>query len=183
MQAVGEVPSSYMIQNLPSRWSTDAFRKVIDAGGWEGMYDFFYVPRRTADEKSQCFGYAFINISSPTNAQAFKAATEAGSLGFGSRVARVVPASIQGIEALRSFFKGKGVMSQTNKPMFVDTSSSQQPPPIHAEGTAVMMRTPTGSSLTVVDAAVDDTEGKTGRSSKRWCDMEEEDDFDTSWFA
>eukprot|EP00929_Paragymnodinium_shiwhaense_P102377 TRINITY_DN6557_c0_g4_i1.p1 TRINITY_DN6557_c0_g4~~TRINITY_DN6557_c0_g4_i1.p1 ORF type:complete len:233 (+),score=38.74 TRINITY_DN6557_c0_g4_i1:94-699(+) len=171
MAAGGGLPSSYMIQNLPSRWTTDALSKIIDAAGFEGMYDFLYAPRRTASEKSQNFGYAFINITSPTNAQSFRTAAETGALRFGTRIFRAVPASIQGIDALRSYFAGKEVMNQATKPKFVDAvMKSPQAVLSHDEGTA--LRSPPRSS-----SAVD--ESKTRRSSLSWCDMEDaaDDDF------
>eukprot|EP00929_Paragymnodinium_shiwhaense_P005788 TRINITY_DN10812_c0_g1_i1.p1 TRINITY_DN10812_c0_g1~~TRINITY_DN10812_c0_g1_i1.p1 ORF type:complete len:185 (+),score=40.94 TRINITY_DN10812_c0_g1_i1:54-608(+) len=172
-----EVPCTYMIQNLPSRWSTEKIKQVIEGCGFEDMLDFFYMPRRERQGKSQSFGYAFINVASPTDAQAFMAAAENGTLLFGTRVANVVPAAIQGVDALKTHFKGKQVMKCLAKPMFLDDMTMQQAMSSHES-------TPTRSTTFFEDATTKSRstrmdDGKTFRSSMRWCDTEDEDLFDS----
>eukprot|EP00929_Paragymnodinium_shiwhaense_P078796 TRINITY_DN40878_c0_g1_i2.p2 TRINITY_DN40878_c0_g1~~TRINITY_DN40878_c0_g1_i2.p2 ORF type:complete len:149 (-),score=36.42 TRINITY_DN40878_c0_g1_i2:87-497(-) len=134
------------------------------------------MPRRQRYGKSQSLGYAFINVASPTIAPEFMAAAENGALLFGQRVAKVVPASVQGIDALKGHFDGKNVMVCPVKPMFTDITGIEQRVPSKRGMTKRSNR----GVPEVVAASTTSTRsgegGKIGRASTRWCDIE--DDFD-----
>eukprot|EP00929_Paragymnodinium_shiwhaense_P121166 TRINITY_DN9330_c1_g1_i1.p1 TRINITY_DN9330_c1_g1~~TRINITY_DN9330_c1_g1_i1.p1 ORF type:complete len:229 (-),score=53.92 TRINITY_DN9330_c1_g1_i1:768-1454(-) len=103
------LPSTLMLKNLPSRWSSEGVLEVIHEAGFEKSYDWFYMPRRSQSVKSLALGYAFINFEDVSAARDFCAAAESGLLTFGNRVASVVPANIQGRENLDVHFHSKHV--------------------------------------------------------------------------
>eukprot|EP00929_Paragymnodinium_shiwhaense_P123652 TRINITY_DN9774_c0_g4_i1.p1 TRINITY_DN9774_c0_g4~~TRINITY_DN9774_c0_g4_i1.p1 ORF type:complete len:164 (-),score=36.91 TRINITY_DN9774_c0_g4_i1:303-794(-) len=160
------MPSTFMIQNLPSRWLTEEISSIIDESGFQGAYDFFYMPRRSSCKKSQSYGYAFINFSSPSKAQAFIAAAQNGALLFKRRLAKVVPAEIQGIEALERHFNGKNVMKFAVAPVFALNRKIQLPVSSH----------PGAQNVPASEAAPPLAPVLKRPSSLRWCDME--DNFD-----
>eukprot|EP00929_Paragymnodinium_shiwhaense_P123648 TRINITY_DN9774_c0_g2_i1.p1 TRINITY_DN9774_c0_g2~~TRINITY_DN9774_c0_g2_i1.p1 ORF type:complete len:171 (-),score=32.65 TRINITY_DN9774_c0_g2_i1:395-907(-) len=166
-------PSTFMVQNLPSRWSTEEIRSVIDESGFQDAYDFFYVPRRSAYHRSQSYGYAFINFHSSAKAQAFRAAAENDALLFKKRLAKVMPAVIQGIEALEAHFKGKNVMKSVVAPVFEADMRLERPISRH-EGTPNAPATASEAASPIVPVAVDGIQKRA--SSIRWCDVEDEFD-------
>eukprot|EP00929_Paragymnodinium_shiwhaense_P004389 TRINITY_DN10530_c0_g2_i1.p1 TRINITY_DN10530_c0_g2~~TRINITY_DN10530_c0_g2_i1.p1 ORF type:complete len:224 (+),score=64.38 TRINITY_DN10530_c0_g2_i1:100-771(+) len=104
------MPSTLMVKNLPSRWSSEEVTRVIDEElGFGGTYDLFYMPRRSSSEKSQALGYAFINFKEPVFGERFCAAAQNGLLKFRNRLATVAPATIQGLENLNKHLKTKRV--------------------------------------------------------------------------
>eukprot|EP00929_Paragymnodinium_shiwhaense_P064423 TRINITY_DN32259_c0_g1_i2.p1 TRINITY_DN32259_c0_g1~~TRINITY_DN32259_c0_g1_i2.p1 ORF type:complete len:190 (+),score=46.26 TRINITY_DN32259_c0_g1_i2:76-645(+) len=176
-----EVPTTYMIQNLPSRWSTESVQKVIDEVGFEGAYDFFYMPRRQRYGKSQSYGYAFINIPNLTTARAFTAAADNGCLVFAARIVKVVPASVQGIDALKAHFRGKDVMVRPVKPMFEDAVNIERQTSSHTD--APLSSTTLSQTVSETAAACTTSPPTTGGGVKRvrvaslrWCDIEDECD-------
>jgi hypothetical protein len=66
-EAVGTGPgqdsrTTLMIRNIPNKYTQKILMQTIDAQGFCGKYDFFYLP---IDFKNRCnVGYAFINMAS-----------------------------------------------------------------------------------------------------------------------
>lgn len=66
-EAVGTGPgmdsrTTLMIRNIPNKYTQKILMQTIDAQGFYGKYDFFYLP---IDFKNRCnVGYAFINMAS-----------------------------------------------------------------------------------------------------------------------
>eukprot|EP00929_Paragymnodinium_shiwhaense_P123651 TRINITY_DN9774_c0_g3_i1.p1 TRINITY_DN9774_c0_g3~~TRINITY_DN9774_c0_g3_i1.p1 ORF type:complete len:200 (-),score=43.75 TRINITY_DN9774_c0_g3_i1:389-901(-) len=166
-------PSTFMIQNLPSRWSTEEIRSVIDEFGFKDAYDFFYVPRRSACQRSQSYGYAFINFHAPARAQAFRAAAENEELLFKKRLAKVMPAVLQGIEALEAHFKGKNVMNSVVAPTFAADMRLENKTSCH-EATPNAPAAACEAASPSVPVAVDGIRKRA--ASVRWCDVEDEFD-------
>lgn len=52
-----------MLRNIPNRYSQASLLQEIDAAGYEGTYDFFYLPMDTQNRTN--VGYAFINFLTP----------------------------------------------------------------------------------------------------------------------
>eukprot|EP00929_Paragymnodinium_shiwhaense_P045250 TRINITY_DN2313_c0_g1_i1.p1 TRINITY_DN2313_c0_g1~~TRINITY_DN2313_c0_g1_i1.p1 ORF type:complete len:234 (-),score=26.91 TRINITY_DN2313_c0_g1_i1:428-1129(-) len=61
-----ETLTTVMIKNIPSRASPQEVMQTVDALGFQGAYDFFYLPCRNMNAKSETMsvnhGYAFINF-------------------------------------------------------------------------------------------------------------------------
>eukprot|EP00929_Paragymnodinium_shiwhaense_P123645 TRINITY_DN9774_c0_g1_i2.p1 TRINITY_DN9774_c0_g1~~TRINITY_DN9774_c0_g1_i2.p1 ORF type:complete len:179 (-),score=36.76 TRINITY_DN9774_c0_g1_i2:691-1227(-) len=166
-----ESPTTFMIQNLPSRWPTEAIRRAIDENGFEGAYDFFYMPRRDRYGKSQSYGYAFINFIDHMKAQSFREAAESGALQFKTRLAKVVRADIQGVANLKAYFKSKNVMKYPAAPIFAGNMDIKQPGSSQ-ELTAILPQA--ASEVTIPTTALVVAEVKTRSPSMRWCDIEDE---------
>lgn len=65
--------SSIMISNIPCRITQERFASVVADLGFDGTYDFLYVPTggRTGEARSVNLGYGFINFLTPEITLAF----------------------------------------------------------------------------------------------------------------
>lgn len=73
LHAVGEEFTgpylTVMLRNLPNNYTRSMLLKLIDSEGFDGMYDFIYLPM---DFKSQAsLGYAFVNLTDSDQAARF----------------------------------------------------------------------------------------------------------------
>mmetsp|Transcript_27953 Transcript_27953/g.65039 ORF Transcript_27953/g.65039 Transcript_27953/m.65039 type:complete len:339 (+) Transcript_27953:102-1118(+) len=96
--------TTVMLRNIPNRYSQANLLQEIDAAGFRGTYDFFYLPMDTQNRTN--VGYAFINFLTSHDLDRFM--TEFAGYLFQShssqKVARVSLAHIQGfIENIRHF--------------------------------------------------------------------------------
>jgi hypothetical protein len=63
----GEWRTTVMLRNMPNNYTRDMLLELADEMGFEGSYDFAYLP---IDFSSQAgLGYAFINFASPEKAE------------------------------------------------------------------------------------------------------------------
>jgi len=58
--------TTIMVRNLPNNYSRDMFIEMLDAEGFEGCYNFVYMPMDFLKDVS--FGYAFLNLVSNSEA-------------------------------------------------------------------------------------------------------------------
>jgi hypothetical protein len=66
----GEPPTTVMMRNLPNNMTRSTLLALIDAQGFEGCYDFFYLP---TDFRSQAgLGYSFVNFEVSETALRFR---------------------------------------------------------------------------------------------------------------
>merc|ERR1712112_580386 len=56
-----EKMTTMMVRNLPPRYVQDRFIALLDSYGFDGTYDFVYVPH-AASNKNKNKGYAFVNF-------------------------------------------------------------------------------------------------------------------------
>lgn len=91
---------------------------TIDFEGFQGRYDFFYLPR---DVKFRAnLGYAFVNFLTPEDASQFQTRMDgyrfvsSGS----SKACQVVAAHVQGVMNNLLAFKRTEVMRSNRKPYF-----------------------------------------------------------------
>lgn len=61
--------TTLMFRNLPEGFSRRQLEELLDAQGFAKRYDFIYLPAELAT--MACFGYAFINMVAPDDAEAF----------------------------------------------------------------------------------------------------------------
>lgn len=106
-----------MMKNIPCGCSRSEVVDAIESLGFEGKYEFFYLPTRRCKSN---VGYAFIGFPDPWVAAAFaKAAT---GYRFESRkspkTVTIVPARIQGLNETVEHFKGTRVMNSKWSPIF-----------------------------------------------------------------
>lgn len=108
-------PTTMMIRNIPCKCNKQDVLKDIDEKGFQGQYDFFYLP---FDRKNKSnLGYAFINFKAPESAESFQGRLDGHRFGRGSdgnnrshKVCTISPATVQGLEANLSHFKSKAVL-------------------------------------------------------------------------
>merc|ERR1711920_860200 len=88
-----------MLRNIPNKYMQENLLEEIDAAGFVGAYDFFYLPMDVRNNAN--VGYAFINFLRPEEFDRFRQHFEgyqfkrAGS----KKVATVSPAIVQGLKA------------------------------------------------------------------------------------
>ncbi|CAE7309152.1 ML4 [Symbiodinium natans] len=61
--------STVMLRNIPCRYTQGSLMQEVDQMGFEGFYDFFYLPMDTRNKNS--VGYAFINFKDSMDAERF----------------------------------------------------------------------------------------------------------------
>eukprot|EP00929_Paragymnodinium_shiwhaense_P077901 TRINITY_DN4023_c0_g1_i1.p1 TRINITY_DN4023_c0_g1~~TRINITY_DN4023_c0_g1_i1.p1 ORF type:complete len:362 (+),score=87.70 TRINITY_DN4023_c0_g1_i1:117-1202(+) len=115
-----EEPTALMIRNLPARSSQQEVLDAIHKLGFEGDYDFFYLPMRLPFERQQNHGYAFINFVTPKKAADFIAKVSETEIVLRSslKVLSVVPAHLQGKDSLVKHFKNRSVSRTCWAPIF-----------------------------------------------------------------
>merc|ERR1711920_71076 len=88
-----------MLRNIPNKYMQENLLEEIDAAGFAGSYDFFYLPMDVRNNAN--VGYAFINFFRPEEFDRFRLHFEgyqfkrAGS----KKIATVSPAIVQGLKA------------------------------------------------------------------------------------
>lgn len=110
--------TTMMLKNIPCRKNQDEVMSTIDFEGFQGRYDFFYLPR---DVKFRAnLGYAFVNFLTPEDASQFQTRMDgyrfvsSGS----SKACQVVAAHVQGVMNNLLAFKRTEVMRSNRKPYF-----------------------------------------------------------------
>jgi hypothetical protein len=95
-----DVPkTTVMLRNIPNKYTQRMLLDQLNAMGYEGKYDFFYLP---IDFRNRCnVGYAFINFLSNGTAKLFKNHLDGYRLtGFNSqKICEVSYARVQGLDA------------------------------------------------------------------------------------
>jgi len=61
-----------MVRNLPSNFTRQKLLDLLDAEGFEGSYDFVYLPIDYLKKKNPGLGYAFLNFVLPEVADQFR---------------------------------------------------------------------------------------------------------------
>mmetsp|Transcript_97086 Transcript_97086/g.172818 ORF Transcript_97086/g.172818 Transcript_97086/m.172818 type:complete len:415 (+) Transcript_97086:51-1295(+) len=96
--------TTIMLRNIPNRYTQATLLQQINKVGFEGTYDFFYLPMDTQNRTN--VGYAFINFVSPEELDRFteRFADYRFEDHASQKVARVSLAHIQGfVENIRHF--------------------------------------------------------------------------------
>jgi len=108
-----------MVRQIPRRFTQLMFLKEVNCSGFEGLFDFLYLPYDL--KKGINVGYGFLNFITPHHAQEFRRAFDGSFLDKQIRCrakpVRVHPASVQGYEAnYRHFVQTK--TGQKQDPQF-----------------------------------------------------------------
>ncbi|CAE7940612.1 ML3 [Symbiodinium sp. KB8] len=87
-----------MVRNIPNRYSCEEFLCEIIAHGFEGKFDFFYLPIDFATKRNR--GYCFLNFQDAYWAQRFALAFHNRRLERYStkKILEIAPAATQGLE-------------------------------------------------------------------------------------
>jgi hypothetical protein len=87
--------ATLFLQNIPPSSTKSQFMAWIDSLGFEGWYDFLYLPRMFATH--ECQGYAFINLTDNEVAQRFKLTMHGTAMAPDLKL-KVQISKIQGLE-------------------------------------------------------------------------------------
>eukprot|EP00929_Paragymnodinium_shiwhaense_P058676 TRINITY_DN2939_c0_g1_i1.p1 TRINITY_DN2939_c0_g1~~TRINITY_DN2939_c0_g1_i1.p1 ORF type:complete len:215 (+),score=39.34 TRINITY_DN2939_c0_g1_i1:147-791(+) len=102
-------PTSVMIRNIPTRATAEAVLRKVDSLGFEGDYDFFYLPcfNNTGKTTNINHNYAFINFKEWTRCEDFMQILNCASVTLrrGSKVLSACYARVQGLDSLLSCTK------------------------------------------------------------------------------
>lgn len=103
-----------MLRNIPNRYCQAQLLDEIDGEGFDGTYDFFYLPMDTHNRTN--VGYAFINFTLPATMQNFIAAFSGYRFKDHSsqKVAKVSPAHLQGFHENVQHFSNRAVTHSRN---------------------------------------------------------------------
>eukprot|EP00930_Biecheleria_cincta_P086954 TRINITY_DN76209_c0_g1_i1.p1 TRINITY_DN76209_c0_g1~~TRINITY_DN76209_c0_g1_i1.p1 ORF type:complete len:418 (+),score=64.37 TRINITY_DN76209_c0_g1_i1:96-1256(+) len=98
-----------MMRNLPNKYTQRMLKSEIDAAGFDGAYDFLYLPIDRLYGANK--GYAFINFVAPEHVGTFRSCFDGRPMNcFKShKVVSVVPASWQGYAANYKHFYNASV--------------------------------------------------------------------------
>lgn len=112
-----EEPTTLMVRNIACRLSSEQVLAHLADLGFEGSYDFFYLPIYRGGRSNQ--GYFFINFRTVDAARICKERLEGLAMGGGSKRCEVVTAEWQGLQELRKHFHKKSVTKSANRPLFL----------------------------------------------------------------
>lgn len=145
--------TTLMVRNVPNSYSRKALMAEMDALGFQGLYDFVYLPIDCATQWN--VGYAFVNFEEPASATAFTEAMEnyrfRNCRSAKRRLARVSPAHVQGVEANLDHLRSTAVLaaqSPAQRPWFrhkvsvpgsedtVESASASLPPAVVPHGSS-----------------------------------------------
>eukprot|EP00746_Dinoflagellata_sp_MGD_P023233 gnl/MRDRNA2_/MRDRNA2_154446_c0_seq1.p1 gnl/MRDRNA2_/MRDRNA2_154446_c0~~gnl/MRDRNA2_/MRDRNA2_154446_c0_seq1.p1 ORF type:complete len:250 (+),score=32.42 gnl/MRDRNA2_/MRDRNA2_154446_c0_seq1:89-838(+) len=112
----GEI-TTQMIRNIPCRCTKETILEDINNMGFEGTYDFFYLPNDRRRKSN--LGYAFINFKTAEAAAYFQQMLSGFKFSTNSRISNshkvcsVSPAAIQGLENNIIHFRQKAKADQS----------------------------------------------------------------------
>lgn len=103
-------PTTVLLKNIPEEYTRDMLVETLNAQGFAGLVDFVYSPMDFGTRKS--FGYAYINLLTPEDADQFFTAFEDFSDWSVqcSRVADVDWSDRQGLEGLIERYRNSPLM-------------------------------------------------------------------------
>lgn len=121
-QATSNPITTMMLRHIPCRKTQEEVMSHIDSKGFQGRYDFLYLPSDTRCGAN--LGYAFVNFLTPEDAERFKNEMDGYRFsGCGSAKACAVnPAHVQGLQQNLATFKRMEVMRSARKPFFIADS-------------------------------------------------------------
>jgi hypothetical protein len=111
--------TTVMLRNIPNRLCQVELIAELEELGFSGTFDFVYIPmdngrkhRGSSRSSMSNVGYAFVNFVCASWAERCTAVFQDHSFPGSSRVTRVSPAHVQGLEANMAHFASSAVNSQ-----------------------------------------------------------------------
>eukprot|EP00747_Dinoflagellata_sp_TGD_P183049 gnl/TRDRNA2_/TRDRNA2_37709_c0_seq1.p1 gnl/TRDRNA2_/TRDRNA2_37709_c0~~gnl/TRDRNA2_/TRDRNA2_37709_c0_seq1.p1 ORF type:complete len:411 (-),score=61.39 gnl/TRDRNA2_/TRDRNA2_37709_c0_seq1:53-1285(-) len=122
--------TTVMLRNLPNKLSRRMLLDELRSAGFEGTYDFVYLPCDLAAKTTR--GYAFLNFCTSKQAQQFRATFEgrAMSSADSTKIVSVVPATLQGYEANLAHYSSARVSraDPASRPLFLRDQAGTMSP-------------------------------------------------------
>lgn len=121
-----------MMRNLPNRYTQQMVLEEIHEAGFEGQYDFFYLPIDSVRGSNR--GFAFINFTEVAFAAEFKMAFEGRQMRKFNSTKRIaiVPAALQGLKANYEHYSDKlvNLKDPFARPLFLKDPDGNEMPGI-----------------------------------------------------
>eukprot|EP00929_Paragymnodinium_shiwhaense_P029642 TRINITY_DN16938_c0_g2_i1.p1 TRINITY_DN16938_c0_g2~~TRINITY_DN16938_c0_g2_i1.p1 ORF type:complete len:233 (-),score=36.64 TRINITY_DN16938_c0_g2_i1:158-856(-) len=117
-----------MIQNITCRATSEEVLGKINALGFDGTYDFFYIHQRFGSRRSSSpcthYGYAFINFKASHISQLFMHTLQNTGVALrgSSKTLTVCRAHVQGVEEVKLLFKRSAIKYPASLPWFENGS-------------------------------------------------------------
>ena len=110
--------TTVMVRNIPTRFTSVSFLRVLDCSGFAGTYSFFYLPMDFRTGKNM--GYCFINFLRPELAGMFANIFHGTRLGVttSTKVVHVSTSRRQGLRENVALFRGSDLLSSFSLPFF-----------------------------------------------------------------
>ena len=105
--------TTYMIRNIPTRFTSISFIKLLEEYGFSKTFDFFYLPMDFRSGKNM--GYAFINFKIPETGVRFVDTFNAKRLPVSTsrKILEVYPSRRQGLLENVSLFKSSDLLTSS----------------------------------------------------------------------
>ncbi|CAJ1434932.1 unnamed protein product, partial [Effrenium voratum] len=118
--------TTVMVKNISNRFNCEEVLCEIVAAGFEGSFDFFYLPIDFSTKRNR--GYCFLNFKTHLDAQRFVLRFHGQKLRryTTKKILEIAPATTQGLDANMKYFKGKDgprVKNQWFRPMVFGVDS------------------------------------------------------------
>jgi len=112
--STGTPITTMMLRNIPNKYTQNTLLQEIDDCGFEGLYNFFYLPMDVHNRSN--VGYAFINFVHPTDAERFRVAFgEHRFQKYQSRkISSACAAHVQGLDDNLRHFENRAVTHARN---------------------------------------------------------------------
>lgn len=116
--------TTVMIKGIPCKYSQNRMIQLLDKMGFEGKYDFMYLPH--VGKSSSNLGYAFVNFVEAESVPLCTTALDGLQLDpeRSVKTCRVIPADIQGLDNLKKHFKRTAVSRSTHGPRFLQVQTA-----------------------------------------------------------
>jgi len=118
--------TTLMMRGIPCSCTQERLLQILDELGFQGQYDFFYLPRKTQQSN---LGYAFVNFLDMEWASLCHLALNGRALDAmrSKKVLSVCPAHIQGLKNLKKHFRNTCVARNSDRgPVFPKTVARRQ---------------------------------------------------------
>ena len=110
--------TTVMVRNIPTRFTSVSFLRVLDECGFRHTYDFFYLPMDFRTGKNM--GYCFINFAHPSYTIMFASLFHGRRLRMttSTTVVEVTPSKRQGLVENVALFKASDLLGSLSLPHF-----------------------------------------------------------------
>ena len=110
--------TTFMIRNIPTRFTSISFVRLLEEYGFAGTFNFFYLPMDFRSGKNM--GYAFINFHSPETGLRFIDKFHAKRLPVttSKKVMEISPSRRQGLEDNISLFRTSDLLNSVSLPHY-----------------------------------------------------------------
>jgi hypothetical protein len=110
--------TTYMIRNIPTRFTSITFVRLLEDYGFRSKFNFLYIPIDFRSGKN--LGYAFINFYDPTDGIAFveKFNSRRLPVSTSKKILEILPSRRQGFEENISLFRTSDLLSSVSLPHY-----------------------------------------------------------------